>query len=42
VAAVRFTIDGDGRFGIGANYIPLFQLDVQGDGRFTSDTATAF
>ncbi|MBU0941125.1 MAG: hypothetical protein KKD36_06820 [Bacteroidetes bacterium] len=39
----RLTIDEEGRFGIGANYDPLYQLDVQGDGRFTSDvTATAF
>ena len=39
----RLTIDGEGRFGIGANYDPSYQLDVQGDGRFTSDvTATAF
>jgi hypothetical protein len=30
----RLTIDGDGRFGIGANYNPSYQL---GDGRFTSD-----
>jgi hypothetical protein len=39
----RFTIDEEGRFAIGANYDPSYQLDVQGDGRFTSDvTATAF
>ncbi|SDX41723.1 beta strand repeat-containing protein [Flavobacterium degerlachei] len=39
----RLTIDEEGRFGIGANYDPLYQLDVQGDGRFTSAvTATSF
>ncbi|MEZ7506455.1 hypothetical protein QO182_14635, partial [Flavobacterium sp. Arc2] len=31
----RLTIDTDGRFGIGANYTPLYQLDVEGEGRFT-------
>jgi hypothetical protein len=39
----RLTIDGNGRFGIGANYTPSYQLDVEGDGRFTSSvTATSF
>ncbi|UQD57193.1 hypothetical protein [Flavobacterium sp. K5-23] len=37
----RLTIDGEGRFGIGANYTPSYQLDVEGDGRFTS-SVTAF
>ncbi|WP_111309043.1 beta strand repeat-containing protein [Confluentibacter sediminis] len=31
----RLTIDDDGNFGIGANYIPSYKLDVEGDGRFT-------
>jgi hypothetical protein len=39
----RLTIDGDGKIGIGANYTPSYQLDVEGDGRFTSlVTATSF
>ncbi|WP_372753557.1 beta strand repeat-containing protein [Mariniflexile sp.] len=33
----RFIIDSDGRVAIGANYTPSYQLDVQGDGRFTSN-----
>ena len=33
----RIEIDNLGRMGIGANYSPAYQLDVQGDGRFTKD-----
>lgn len=32
----RLTIDTNGNFGIGANYTPSYQLDVEGNGRFTS------
>ena len=33
----RIEIDNLGRMGIGANYSPAYQLDVEGDGRFTKD-----
>ena len=33
----RIEIDNLGRMAIGANYSPAYQLDVQGDGRFTKD-----
>jgi hypothetical protein len=33
----RIEIDNLGRIGIGSNYTPAYQLDVQGDGRFTKD-----
>ena len=39
----RFRMDSGGRVGIGGNYSPSYQLDVQGNGRFTSAlTADSF
>jgi hypothetical protein len=39
----RLIMDNNGKLAIGANYLPSYQLDVEGDGRFTSDlTANSF